>query len=256
VLRSIALPIEHGGWGLTLEPVLLGLLVAQTPAGWLLGVFAVLVFLAHRPTRLVLVDLRRRRIVPRTRIAAAAAGAYLAVAAAALIAAALVAADPFWLALGAAVPLVLIEGWYEVRSRTRDLGRELSGPLAAGSIAAALALAAGWGVGAAAGLWTVLALRTVVSVMLVRAQIARAHARSYHIVPLVSVHVGAVLAGAAAAVAEFIPRLGAAAIAGLGLWAVIALRTPPVRAVIVGVTQTVAGLVVVLMTAAGHWTGW
>ena len=26
-LRTVALPSEHGGWGLTLEPVLLGLLV-------------------------------------------------------------------------------------------------------------------------------------------------------------------------------------------------------------------------------------
>ncbi|VAV92581.1 Putative membrane-spanning protein, partial [hydrothermal vent metagenome] len=27
-VRSIALPTEHGGWGFTLEPILLGLLVA------------------------------------------------------------------------------------------------------------------------------------------------------------------------------------------------------------------------------------
>jgi hypothetical protein len=29
-LRSVALPSEHGGWGLTLEPAVLGLLVAPS----------------------------------------------------------------------------------------------------------------------------------------------------------------------------------------------------------------------------------
>ena len=37
-LRSIALPTEHGGWGFTLEPILLGLLVAPTWAGFGLAV--------------------------------------------------------------------------------------------------------------------------------------------------------------------------------------------------------------------------
>ncbi|MDX2007394.1 MAG: hypothetical protein SFU83_19325 [Meiothermus sp.] len=31
-LRSVALPNEHGGWGFTLEPILLGLLVAPGEA--------------------------------------------------------------------------------------------------------------------------------------------------------------------------------------------------------------------------------
>ncbi|HDL49896.1 MAG TPA: prenyltransferase, partial [Actinobacteria bacterium] len=33
-LRSVAMPTEHGGWGFTLEPIILGLLVAPSPAGW------------------------------------------------------------------------------------------------------------------------------------------------------------------------------------------------------------------------------
>ena len=45
-IRSIALPLEHGGWGFTLEPVLLGLLVAYSPAAWELSVAALAVSLA------------------------------------------------------------------------------------------------------------------------------------------------------------------------------------------------------------------
>lgn len=41
-LRSVAIPAEHGGWGLTLEPGILGVLVAPDLAGVLLGLAALL----------------------------------------------------------------------------------------------------------------------------------------------------------------------------------------------------------------------
>ena len=45
--RSVAIPSEHGGWGLTLEPVLLGLVVAWSGAGVALGVAAFTAFLVR-----------------------------------------------------------------------------------------------------------------------------------------------------------------------------------------------------------------
>ena len=65
----MALPTEHGGWGLTAEPVLLGLLVAPSWAGAAIGAGAVLAFLARTPTKIALGDLRRRRVLSRTRVA-------------------------------------------------------------------------------------------------------------------------------------------------------------------------------------------
>ena len=35
--RAVGVPSEHGGWGLTLEPVLLGLLVGFSGAGVAIG---------------------------------------------------------------------------------------------------------------------------------------------------------------------------------------------------------------------------
>ena len=32
--RGVAVPTEHGGWGFTLEPILLGLLVAHSATAW------------------------------------------------------------------------------------------------------------------------------------------------------------------------------------------------------------------------------
>ena len=55
------MPDEHGGWGLTAEPALLGLLVAPSWAGAALGIAAFLAFLVRTPLKLVLVDRWRGR---------------------------------------------------------------------------------------------------------------------------------------------------------------------------------------------------
>src|SRR5690606_5227391 len=84
-LRSVAMPTEHGGWGLTLEPGLRALLVEPSVAGALLAVAAVLAFVARTPLKLVLVDRWRGRSLPRTRLATRVAAVEL-VALAALLA--------------------------------------------------------------------------------------------------------------------------------------------------------------------------
>jgi hypothetical protein len=68
-LRAVALPTEHGGWGLTAEPALLGLLVSPSVAGVALGLGALVAFLARTPLRVVLVDRWRGRDLDRTRLA-------------------------------------------------------------------------------------------------------------------------------------------------------------------------------------------
>jgi hypothetical protein len=53
---AVAIPTEHGGWGLTLEPVLLGLIVAWSGAGAALGVAAFRALLLRTPAKLIAVD--------------------------------------------------------------------------------------------------------------------------------------------------------------------------------------------------------
>src|SRR5690606_32178120 len=102
--RTVALPAEHGGWGFTSEPVLLGLLVARSPAGAWLGVAAFGAFLARHPLKLVLGVLRRSKRFPRTTQALQVATGYLVAALAAVAAALLTARGDFLPALAAAVP--------------------------------------------------------------------------------------------------------------------------------------------------------
>src|SRR5437588_11307582 len=68
-VKTIALPVEHGGCGLSLEPVVLGLLVAPSWPGLFLSLATLGAFLARHPLKIVAVDRRRGRRFPRTPIA-------------------------------------------------------------------------------------------------------------------------------------------------------------------------------------------
>ena len=87
-IRTVALPNEHGGWGLALEPVALGLLVAPSPAGFFLAVATLGAFLKRHPFKIVAGDRRRGRRFPRTAVAERFALLYACLALAGLLAAA------------------------------------------------------------------------------------------------------------------------------------------------------------------------
>ena len=107
--RSVALPSEHGGWGLTAEPALVGLIVAPSAAGACLAGAALTAFLVRTPLKVAAVDRRRHRSLARTRIAQRVATVEL-VALAALVVTAVLAADaPFWQPLVVAAPLIAVE---------------------------------------------------------------------------------------------------------------------------------------------------
>lgn len=249
--RAVAVPVEHGGWGLTAEPVLLGLLVSPGPAGVALGVAAVVAFCARTPLRVVLVDRRRGRSLERTRLA----GRVLAVEAvllAGLVVVALAATEgPFWIPLALAVPLVVVELVYDARSRSRRLVPELAGTIGIGSVAAAIVLAGGGEAADAAGAWTVVAARAMASVPFVRLQLARAKGRPQRRWTSDLAQGLAVGVGAAGLGLGVVPVAAVAALAVLAAVQVALSRTPPPRAAVVGAQQVVLGLAVVATAALG-----
>ena len=255
-LRSIGLPTEHGGWGFTLEPILLGLLVAPTWAGLGLAVATLAVFLARRPVKLVATDLVRKRRVPRTRVAGWFAVGYGALALGGLTVAIAFAEGPFWWPLLAALPLAAVSLKADAQSRSRGLLPELAGGIAMGSAAAAIALAADWDWAAAFGLWLVLAARSYAAIILARAQVRRAKDQPYDRSGVYAAQVVSVLVVGLAAALAIVPLLSALAIFLLGVGAFYGLARPPVPAKTVGWTQMVLGLMVVVLTAVGVSTGW
>ena len=236
---------------------MLGLALVPSWAGLAIGAAGVLAFVARTPAKLALVDHRRGRTLPRTRLArriALAEGVAIAV----LAALALALAGPAWLVpIALAAPLVAIELWFDVRSRGRRLVPELCGAVGIASLAAAVALAGGAPVAVAAAAWVVLAARSLGAIPYVRAQVLRLHR------PEQAPGLGAVLVaqavgvvGAVAAVAVVPAALaGALAVAVSSLVRLVGLRHPPRSAPRLGAIESLLGVVVVVATAVGLHLG-
>ena len=250
-VRSVALPSEHGGWGLTLEPGLLGLLVAPSAAGACLAVAAMVAFLARTPLKLAVVDRRRGRTLPRTVLARRVAAGELVVLIALVGAALALAESTFWVPAVIAAPLVLVEGWFDVRSRGRRLVPELAGAVGICSVASMIVLADGRGAGLAAAVWLVLAARAVTSIPHVREQIARLHGRPTAPAITALADLAAAALAVAAVAADQRLLVGAVAVGTLVVAQRVTALRPVPRAVVLGVRQTLFGLAVVLAAAIG-----
>ena len=173
--RSVALPPEHGGWGLLFEPILIGLVAAPSRAGLLLAVAAVAVFLARQPLKVLLTDRLAGRRVPRTTHAAWFAAAYLSIAVAAGLLAFRVVGRPLLVPLACAAPLALVQLAFDARNRSRGLLPEVCGAAALAVTPCMLALAEGWHPRFAWALWAIAAARTVPAMVTVRTRVMRLH---------------------------------------------------------------------------------
>jgi hypothetical protein len=253
--RTVAIPTEHGGWGLTAEPALLGLLVAPSGAGVLLAVAALVAFLARTPLKVILVARFRHRHDERTATARRVLAGEAAVLIALVVGIAMTAEPRWWWPAAVAAPLVALELWFDMRSRSRRLLPELAGAVGIGAVAAMIVLADGSDESLAVGVWLLLAARAVTSIPAVRAQIARVHHKVPARAPVLLGDLAA-LAGAAVAVAVDHDLL-AGAIAVMGV--VVTQRVMARRAIpppkVIGLRQMALGLGVVLVTATGVWLG-
>lgn len=254
-MRAVAIPSEHGGWGFTLEPVILGLLVAPGWAGIGLGVTALMAFLVRHPMRLWITDTRRGKRYPRTALAGRIAAAYGGLGLLGLGLAISGARGPFWWPLILATPPAALQAYYDARNMGRSLLPETSGAVAMGSVAAGIALAGGMPGWTAAGLWLVLAMRAAAALVYARAQVMRARGARAEAAPVFAAGGLAVAVLAASAVWGLSPWLSVLGMGLLLVYSAITLARPPVPARVVGWSQMAFGLLMVLLTAAGVRAG-
>lgn len=253
-MRSVALPVEHGGWGMLGEPLLAGLLLAPTVAGGGLAVAAVGAFLARHPLKLVLSDVRRDARYPRTVLAVRVAALYSALALAGLVVAAWHAPAATWIPLLLATPLGAVQLWYDARLQGRQLAPEILGGVALGGTASALLLAGGWPLESALALWVLLAAKAVAAVLYVRARLRRDRGQPASRGPALGAHATALAGAAALAAAGWAPALGVAAFAILFARAAHGLSSGHrvVRPQVVGFAELGFGLLTTALLVAGY----
>jgi hypothetical protein len=256
-LRTVALPAEHGGWGFLLEPILLGLLVAPSWAGLLIGLGVFAMFLTRNPLKMAVNDHKRGRRYARTALAERFVLAY-SVAILVFLAGALLLADAgVFLPLALAFPLMLFQLYFDLTNRSRSVLAELIGPVGLAATSSSIALAGGWTLAAALPLWAIIAARAVPAVVYVRARLRLEHGKPVSPWPSLVAHLlglggVALLAGLQAApwllLPVFVLLLGRA-ILGLSRW------RKPTAAKVIGFREIAYGLLVVVTTAAGYAFG-
>lgn len=235
---------------MTAEPVILGLIVAWSWSGVALGMAAVLAFVARTPLKVVLVDRWRGRWLDRSRVAARIAAAELVVIAVLGLWATVGASSGwFWVPLAAAGPLVGVELWFDMRSRSRRLVPELAGTIGIGSVVAAIALAAGEPMVLAVGLWVVVSARAGAAIPYARTQVFRVYGRPVTLWHTDVAQAAAVVAVAAAWVLDAIPFVPVVAVAAIAVFNLAAVRGPVRRAVVIGLQQMTFGIAVIVVTA-------
>ena len=251
-LKTIALPAEHGGWGLLFEPIALGLLVAPAIAGLYLALSAVGIFLARHP--LTLVVLNRKRSSPRTVPARSFAMLYLLIGTASFFAALLFTQHQFILPLVMAAPFAFVQVAHDWTGRRRVLLSELCGAIAISSLAAAIALSGGWSAKASFVLWAIMIAREVPAILYVRACLRRTKGSEASPAPMIIAHLVAIVAAVALAIAN-----------ATSPWVVTALTLLAIRAVIgfakaktvtpkqLGFSEIAFGAMTVIIVAASKY---
>jgi hypothetical protein len=256
-LRALALPVEHGSWGLLLEPIVLGLLLCPTPAGAWLAVAAVCAFLVRHPLKLVLGDRRRGTLSPRTALAARFASAYAACALAALTAALALSSPRVSVPLLLASPLAAFAALRDAAGRGRDVEAELGGAATLAASVGAITLAGGWSMPAALVLWLVLAARSATAILYVRARIRLDRGVGAGAGLAVFSHGLLLLAGAWLAAASALPWLAVVALATLLARAAhgVSKRRALLKPKQLGWQELGFGSLVVLLLALGYALG-
>ena len=250
--RALAVPNEHGAGGFWLEASLLGLIVVPSPAGvWLALTALSMVFVRH-PLKLALADWLRGKRYPRTRHAFLIANAYALITLSAALLAHSSAERAFWLPLLLAAPLALVQLERDMRNKGRALSAELAGALAFAALTSSIALAGGTNLETALGLWAVLALRIVPSILYVRSKLRSVRNEPISPSSIVVAHVIALLVAVALCVARIAPWtlvIGVTALAARADWALNNQRLR--KASLVGVLEIVTGIVFVLFIGFG-----
>jgi hypothetical protein len=209
--KSIALPNEHGGWGMLAEPLLVGLVLAPSAAAACLLIASVAAFMARHPLKLALSDRHRGTRHPRTVAAERVALAYATVALASAAGALALAGPRPFAPLLAVAPLALVQVTFDARLQGRHLAPEICGGVALAALAPALMLAGGWPLAPSLAVGALIALKATTCVLYVRARLRLDRGQQPPLVPTLAAHVAVIPLAAAVWLAGWAPWIAVAA---------------------------------------------
>jgi hypothetical protein len=254
-LRGIALPNEHGSWGILFEPLVAAVAIAFTAVAPFVALLFIGAFLMRQPLRIYLADLKAGRDLPQTAAARRFVLFYTIIFAAGLAGTLITSSLTALIPLAIVAPLAGVQIYYDVARRSRQLVPELTGAIALSSSAAVIALAADWTPAAAASLSVIFVFRLIPSILYIRNRLFLEKGKKYSVAIPVLAHAAA-LAGTIALVAyELCSILTVTMIAVLFVRSLIGLSSyrRKRKAMQIGVHEVIYGALTVLSVILGHY---
>ena len=253
-LRGIALPTEHGAWGMVFEPIVAALAVAFSIGGVFVAIAFVGAFLMRQPLKVLLIERASGRRMPQGVVARRYIVLYTVIFLAGVAGAAAFVQLAAFCPLLIAAPLAAIQIYFDSERQSRRLAPELAGAVAISSSAAVIALAAGWSPLTAVALWTILVCRSVPSIFYVRERLLLEKGKPFQYIQPVLFSAGAAVIALALATLGLGPWLAAAIMVILFIRAAVGLSRfhKPRKAMQIGVFEVIFGAVTVLAVIVGY----
>jgi hypothetical protein len=254
-LKSVALPTEHGGWSFLAEPIVLGLLVAPTWKGFVLGLAVVSLFLLHQPLKIAMKDNLKQRRVARTQWAERFVMLYGGLGISFVLILIAMNGANFLLPMIIGSIFALVQVAYDARNQSRELVPELTGSIALAATASSIALLAGWSMTSAMMLWLILAARAVTAIIYVRVRLRMVHDKPHNKSFALALHIFALCLFVLLVVVKVIPFT---VIIAMSILVVRAFKgmlhpAPHVTAKVIGLTELAIGIVYILTVSVGYW---
>jgi YwiC-like protein len=254
-LRGIALPNEHGSWGILFEPLVAAVAIAFSVVAPFVALLFIGAFLMRQPLRIYLADLKAGRNLPQTAAARKYVLFYTVIFAAGLAGTLVTASLTSLIPLAIVAPLAGVQIYYDVARRSRQLVPELTGAIALSSSAAVIALAAGWTPAAAAALSVIFVFRLIPSILYVRNRLFLEKGKKYSAAIPVLAHAVALLGTITLVSYELCSILTVTMIAVLFVRSLIGLSSfhRKRKAMQIGVHEVIYGALTVLSVILGHY---
>ena len=250
--RSIALPAEHGGWSLILEPIVLGLILAPSWIALSLSIAMMAVFLSHQPVKISLKAYRTGKWTERSRFALYFAAGYLLGGGLFAIPALLQSNSNFWLIIALIVPFALIQAFQDFQNQSRSATAEITGAIALSGTVALLLVLSDWQLTIALPIWFVIALRAVTSILYVRTFFRKQRGKDNSVSASYVMHIIVMIIVMGLAFAGFLPYLTVVPFVILLIRAVHGLQSDKqVKPQIIGIREVMVGILTVACIASG-----
>jgi hypothetical protein len=253
-VTRIILPAEHGSWSLLFEPLTVGLAVAYSTAAPWVVLMMVGTFMLRQPLKIRVIA---HKNVQTARTAEKFLVLFALIAGVGFVGTALTSSPWAFFPFAVAAPLAVQQFILDISTRGRSLVAELAGAVAISSSVAVGSLGGGLGFPNAMALWVILVGRFIPSILYVRNKLAFEKGRVHDAVSPVVANAASVLIILGLAFLGLASFFTAAMFVFFLGRAIYGLRgeRKGTRAMVVGITEVVFGVLTVASIIVGYYAG-